>query len=264
MSDTSLPATTPVPDLGPDLRPAPGPDPRPDPALARLRAALPADLPAAVRAAAAADAASARELRDDLLWQGRAGHPALPTLETIAAADRAADGAADEAGAALDTDAAEWADLLAIAAIAFECGVRVALGAELAAAGPDGGIPDRLARVLVTRDPMPWEPDIALSVPYREVDWRTAVARAGEDLAAGRFAMPPRVPGGALVAALAEASGDPAALAAALLGVAPRNEVLDPVVAAGGFLAQALPGFTDVDMVLREAREAEIAARGAA
>jgi hypothetical protein len=199
-----------------------------------------------VRDAAQRDAAAARELLADLRAQGRAGHPAIPTLEFIAA------GASDPE------------DLIQIASIAFETGVRVALGADVAACGPDDPIPDHVESLLVSRDPMPWEPDEALSIPYREVDWRGAVATAGRMLAEERFAMPEGVPGGALLDGIPRATGNRADFVARILGDAPRNDVLDPVVAAGCFLAQALPHFVDIDMLLREAREARIAARGAA
>ena len=197
----------------------------------------------ALREASRRDVAAARELLSDLLADGRDRHPAIDVLREFA-----------EAAEVPDT-------LVARARVAFEAGVRVAYGAEFAAAVERGEEPGWAAGLIHARAPMPWEDAAALGVPYREVAWRAAVADAGARLARGDLALPDSVPGAATVQALVAAFPDMDDYLCALLGETPRDEVLDPVVAQGNFLAQAIPGFVDIDMVLRIAREQEVEAR---
>ncbi len=200
-------------------------------------------LTSALREAGRRDVAAARELLSDLLACGRDRHPACDVLRSFA-----------EAAEVPDT-------LIARARVAFEAGTRVVYGAEFAAAVEGGAEPGWAAELVHARAPMPWEDAAGLGVPYREVDWRAAVAHAGARFARGDLALPDSVPGAATVHALGPAFADMGDYLLALLGEAPRDEVLDPVVAQGNFLAQAIPGFVDIDMVLRIAREEEVEAR---
>lgn len=170
------------------------------------------------------------------LRKTRPNHPGLPTLQQFVEAERA------------------QACLVALASIAFEAAVRFHWGAVAGQAVMESGTTEEVGDLLVERDPMPWEPEENLAHPYQEVDWRRAVAQAGAGLASGDFAVPEAVPGAALIAAFTTSASRPDDAIDTLLGDAPRNEVLDPIVVQGSFLAQALPGFVDLDMALRQCR----------
>ncbi len=191
---------------------------------------------AVLSGALAQDRKAARQLRAHLQAAGRGGHPAVDVLTLIEGASTAAD---------------------EIAAIAFEAGVRVALGAQ---AGPAvyAAAPAAIQACLVSHPAEPWEPAEKQGWPHRLVDWRAAVAAAGRAAAAGGFAMPRVVPGAATVDALLTRSR--AQTLETLLGPVERDEVLDPVATGGLFLAQVIPGFVDLDLELRQGREQAIAA----
>lgn len=195
--------------------------------------------PAGLAPAHARDRAAARALIDALGREGRAGHPAIPHLEEVLA------------------DQADAAAYLHIAAVAFEAAVRLRLGRIAGAAAAAGARPPEIAEFLVERSPTEWESGSTL--PYTEVDWRRAVAAAAGDLARNRFEMPATLPGAHLFLALRDHLPDRAAFVAALLGPVPRDDTLDPVATAGNFLAQALPGYEDLDRLYRQHRERLIA-----
>ncbi|MEM6739126.1 MAG: hypothetical protein AAF646_03360 [Pseudomonadota bacterium] len=165
---------------------------------------------------------------------GRAGHPALTYLKSLANG---------EIGPLTPVD---------IAAIAFEAGCRMRYGALCSGLVAATGTAPLIEPFLRERPANDWEP--AREQPYREVDWRAAITAAGEDFADGAFEIEMQIPGAAVLAALACTTGGRRAAVRAVLGSEPRDDVLDYVAATGAFLAQALPDFCDLDVALREFR----------
>ncbi len=190
--------------------------------------------------ARAADRASAEALRDRLLAEGRGGHPALTMLAPLLAEDMTE------------------AQAFQAAATAFEAGVKLHfsdLGGEALEQRGEIRLPDEILKMVV---PPPWEPEEKKNWPHLLVDWRAAVAFVGRDLAAGEFAVADHVPGAHLLHALADAAPDRAAFVAQVVGPPSRDEALDMIAAGGSFLAQALPGYRDLDALLRTYRELHI------
>ena len=192
--------------------------------------------------ALAADRAASTALMDQLKAAGRGAHPAIDVLDRIVSEEHSED------------------DIIEIAAIAFETGIRVHWGAI---AGPsvqeDGPMnADALAipaSLITTRAPYPWEPEEKGDLPHFNINWREAVARGARDFGSGNLEVSASVPGCALVTALIEVLGGREPTAKALVGDAPRDPALDPVSAGGTFLCQVIPGFIDLDLELRQRRE---------
>lgn len=192
--------------------------------------------------AVAEDRRVADDLAQTLREQGRGGHPAMEVLT------RFVEGPATQ-GEALEA-----------AAIAFEAAVRVhfgAIGGHSVRSGQEIALP---MDILVSRDAMPWEPPEKQGWPHLVVDWRAAVGHAARAALRGGFRLPEIVPGAALGTLVIRETDDDAALECLLEGEAPRCEVFDPVATGGGFLAQVIPNFIDLDLELRLRRERSIAA----
>ena len=187
-----------------------------------------------VAAALAADRQSARELIEALDGAGRGTHPAIDHLRHLVA-----------------LPGSEATLLAQAAAVGFEAGVRYDLGRTAAEAFATRGDAGDAAPFIVDRKPAPWESHLPV---YREVAWRIVIAARALDFAEGTFDLPVLVPGAALAGAIRQVSDRASEITEALLGRTCRDEVLDPVAAAGNFLAQALPGYVDLDLLLREHR----------
>ena len=211
-------------------RPTADPDPGIAPDLAR---ALAADRGAAAR--------FVRRLSDE----GRRAHPAVGVCDRLSAPVRSR------------------ADVLPIAAVALEAGVRHHLGRALGPRIRRGETASLPPRLVLLRPPPPWEPEEKRDWPHILVDWRAAMVEIGRAWADGDVAFDPAIPGAALLAALRAAApgrGARTALLRDLLGPVPRDEALDPVATGGAFLAQGLADLIDLDLELRGLRERRIAA----
>ncbi len=182
--------------------------------------------------AIAADAHSARALLETLAFQSRKGHPSTDHLDALAAEHALAPSV--------------------IASVALEAGVRCHLGALAAATLPHEGTPPALLPYLRERSANPWEehPQAA----YIEVDWPAALFELGRACLDGAFEIDPHIPGARTLAWYSAQSDATETTAAHLVGDAPRNDVFDPIAANGAFLAQAMPRFVDLDVLLRAHR----------
>ena len=188
------------------------------------------------------DRAIAADLLAALEGAGRRGHPALDHLKLFERSDL------------------DHGDLATVAAVGFECGVRVHLGAMAGPAVTSGETPECIASLVVERPPMGFDADGGL--PYLEIAWRAAVVEARRDFLKGAFDVPREVPGSALISAFSGTDVERRTLIDAILGEPPWDDVLDPVSAMGNFLAQAIPGYQDLDLLFRQAREDRLSAAG--
>jgi hypothetical protein len=191
--------------------------------------------------AVARDRALAEGLMARLLADGRRGHPATRHLELFL------------------SDGTEPVDHVHLAAVAFEAAARLRVGQIAGAMARRGRRHPALRDVLKDRRPTDWES--ASRRPYREVDWRRVIARAAEDARQDRFRMPMTIPGAHLFVTLGAQAADRGAFVDLLMGDAPRDDTLDAVATSGNFLAQALPGYQDIDLLFRQHRE-RLLARG--
>ncbi|MFW6388207.1 MAG: biotin/lipoyl-containing protein [bacterium] len=94
-----------------------------------------------------------------------------------------------------------------------------------------------------------------------QVDVSSLAAAAG-DMRQDRFDMPMTIPGAHLFATLRVHPLDDDAFLAEILGPAMRDDTLDPVATSGNFLAQAMPGYVDLDLLFRQHRERLVAQAG--
>lgn len=170
-----------------------------------------------------------------LLADGRRGHPASGHLELFL------------------SDGTEPRDHVHLAAVAFEAAARFRVGKIAGAMARRGRRHPALRAFLVDRRPTEWES--ASRRPYREVDWRGVIAAAGDDARQDRFRMPMIVPGAHLFVTLGARAADRGAFVDLIVGDAPRDDTLDAVATSGNFLAQALPGYQDIDLLFRQHRE---------
>ncbi|MFW5641546.1 MAG: hypothetical protein ACOCY0_02155 [Roseicyclus sp.] len=192
--------------------------------------------------AQAQDRDLAEAVIDRLRRDGRPGHPAFTHLERVLAEPESPD------------------DQVHLAAVAFEAAARLRLGAVAGGLAAEGARHDAVAAFLVDRPPTAWEGRSAL--PYTEVDWRRVVAAAAGDMRQDRFDMPMTIPGAHLFATLRVHTRDDDAFLAMILGPAMRDDTLDPVATSGNFLAQAMPGYVDLDLLFRQHRERLVAQAG--
>lgn len=188
----------------------------------------------------ARDRALAENVLERLERDGRDGHPATAHLDLVRARGKS------------------LSDHVHIAAVAFETGCRVRLGQIAGPAAMQGLRPDILAPFLVDRPPTRWE--CGSRLPYTEVNWRAVIAAGAEDLRQDAFEMPMAIPGAHVFTELAPCLGDRAAFVAAIIGPAERDETFDPVATSGSFLAQAIDGYLDLDLIFRQHRENAISA----
>ena len=174
-----------------------------------------------------------------LLEDGRSGHPAIAHLRVVLA------------------DKTDETHFINLAAIAFETAARLRLGEMGGALARDGKRDETLAAFLLERTPTAWESSSRM--PYTEVDWRKVVAAAAEDVRKNAFEMPMFIPGAHLYEAYKAEIADREDFLSMILGQTVRDDTLDPVATSGNFLAQAMPGYQDLDLLFRQHREAQIA-----
>lgn len=201
----------------------------------------PTSLSTAIRAADARDRDLARGAMQQLTQAGRIGHPAVPHLDHVITRDGGDD------------------DDVFCAAVAFEAAARLHLVKRVGAAMEEGRRPAEVAPFLFERPPSGWEEPS--NVPYTEVRWRDVIAAAADNLRQGLFEMPMFLPGAHLFSALQANAADTDSFVQAILGPSERDDSLDPVATSGHFLASAMPGYVDLDRLLRQQREALMAAQ---
>lgn len=67
------------------------------------------------------------------------------------------------------------------------------------------------------------------------------------------------VPGAHLFVDLGAQAAEEETFLAMILGDGTRDDTLDPVATSGNFLAQAMPGYQDLDLLFRQHRESRLA-----
>jgi hypothetical protein len=202
----------------------------------RKMGAHPVPDPACLDQAHARDRGLAEAMMERLLAEGRGGHPAIAHLGVVLA------------------DKVDHAHFVSLAAVAFETAVRVHHGNIAGAMAKQGKRHESIAAYLVDRTPTDWESRSRR--PYTEVDWRRLVAATAEEVRRGTFEIPMTIPGAHLFVAFDRRAESRDAFVSLMLGETVRDDTLDPVATSGNFLAQAMPGYADLDLLFRQHREA--------